>query len=146
MQVDLREAGLLNLVRNSTYTTTFDGREVFVVAAALRHFELARDPRAPWGIEEEIERVRKKLSHRGPEGSLPGSGMESETSASSEFTVTTMFFREDSAILHEALTQYQAHCREELRRGIEATFLALDECIESFSDTRRSTVIDLSSP
>jgi hypothetical protein len=131
MHVELREAGLLNLVRNPAYTTVFDDRELFVVEAALKHFELARDPQAPWGIEEDIERIRKKLFHRGPEASLLGSDMESETNALPWFTVTTTFFREECAILREALTQYQAHCREELRRRAEATFPTLDECIES---------------
>ena len=38
-------------MRFSSYTTTFDEYEMFIVEAALRHFELARDPQAPWGLE-----------------------------------------------------------------------------------------------
>jgi hypothetical protein len=85
-------------------------------AAALKHFEFARDPQVPWGTEEDIERVRKKLFRRGPEASPLGSDMGNETNALPWFTATTTFFREDCAILREALTQYQAYCREELRR------------------------------
>jgi hypothetical protein len=75
--------------RNST---TFDERDMFIVEAALRHYQLARGPQAPREIDEGIERIRAKL-YRGMSGvSLPAPDAESQTSASPRFTFTTEFF------------------------------------------------------
>ena len=63
----------------SSYTTTFDECEMFIVEAALRHFELARDPQAPWGIEEDIEKIRTKLYRGMSEISLSAPDAESQT-------------------------------------------------------------------
>lgn len=125
----------------SSYTTTFDECEMFIVEAALRHFELARDPQASWGIEEDIERIRTKL-YRGMSGiSLPAPDAESQTSALPRFTFTAMFFVTECFILRDALTEYEEHCRKGLAqntdtkdtdaKGTDAIFSAQDECIES---------------
>ena len=127
---ELLDAELSN-ARNSINSTTFDERDMFIVEAALRHYELARDPQAPGGIAEDIERIRAKL-YRGMSGvSLPAPDAESQTSALPRFTFTTEFFFDDSIILHDALKEYEAHCRKGLAQGIDATFSAQDECIES---------------
>ena len=120
----------------SSYTTTFDECEMFVVEAALRHFELAQDPQASWGIDEDIGRIRTKL-YRGMSGiSLPAPDAESQTSALPRFTFTAMFFVTECFILRDALTEYGEHCRKGLAQdtdanGTDATFSTQDECIES---------------
>lgn len=115
----------------SSYTTTFDECEMFIVEAALRRFELAQDPQASWGIEEDIERIRTKL-YRGMSGiSLPAPDTETQTSALPRFTFTAMFFVTECFILRDALTEYEEHCRKGLAQGTDATFSAQDECIES---------------
>lgn len=113
----------------SSYTTTFDECEMFIVEAALRHFELARDPQAPSGIEEDIERIRTKL-YRGMSGiSVPAPDAESQTSALPRFTFTTMFFITECHILRDALTEFEAHCRKGLAQDTDTK--GTDECIES---------------
>ena len=116
--------------RNSKISTTFDEREMFIVEAALTHYELARDPQAPGGIEERTERIRAKL-YRGMSGeSLPAPDAESQTSALPRFTFEAIFYPIECSILHDALTEYEAHCRKGLAQGTDATFPAQDECIE----------------
>jgi hypothetical protein len=113
-------------MRFSSYTTTFDEYEMFIVEAALRHYELARDPQAPGRIEEDTERIRTKL-YRGMSGiSLSAPDAESQTSALPRFTFTTIFSVIDSFVLREALTEYEAHCRKGLAQGTDATFSAQD--------------------
>ena len=106
--------------RNSKISTTFDEREMFIVEAALTHYELARDPQAPGGIDEDIGRIRRKL-YRGMSGeSLPAPDAESQTSALPRFTFYTIFHLIECFVLREALTEYEAHCRKGLPQDTDA--------------------------